>query len=343
MPSVPTRKRLPLPDISSRAWEHPADRGALVALRKLRGFDTMLKKLSGLVNERAVRLEFLGSAIRVDERQFPTLHRLLAEVAATLDAHSLPELYVAAGPYPTAFTIGMDKPLIVVSSGLLDLLDEEETRFVLGHEMGHVGSGHAVYQTLLQRLIRMSGVLTMIPLGGLGFRALMAALMEWSRKSELSADRAGLLATQDPAVAFRVHMKLASGGHLEQLDATSFFAQGAEYDASGDLRDSVLKLLLIEARSHPFAVVRASELRHWVDGGGYTKILSGDYPRRADDDTATVSEAAQEAARSYSEKFRQSQDAVTKLVRDAGAVFASVRDLVGNAFNGNNGSNGRSA
>src|SRR5512139_3413376 len=111
MPTV-TRKRVPLPEISSRAWEHPADRGALVALRKLRGFDTMLKKLSGLVNERAVRLEFLGSAIRVDERQFPILHRLLAEVAATLDAHSLPELYVAAEPYPTAFTIGMDKPLI---------------------------------------------------------------------------------------------------------------------------------------------------------------------------------------------------------------------------------------
>lgn len=338
MSSVPTRKRVSLPGISSRAWEHPADRGALVALRKLRGFDTVVKKLSGLVNERAVRLAFLGSAIRVDERQFPTLHRLLAEVGATLDAPALPELFVASDPAPAALTIGMDRPLVIISSGMVELLDEEELRFVLGHEMGHVGSGHAVYQTLLQRLISLSGVLTVIPLGGIGIRAILAALMEWSRKSELSADRAGLLATQDPAVAFRVHMKLASGGHLENLDATSFFAQGAEYDASGDLRDSLLKLLLIEARSHPFAVVRASELRHWVDSGEYTAALSGDYPRRADDATAGVSEAAEEAARSYAQTFRQGQEAVVKLVGDASTLLRSVRGWAEGAFNGNGGS-----
>lgn len=337
MPNVPTRKRNPLPGISSRAWEHPADRGALIALRKLRGFDTVLKMLSGFVNERAVRLVYLGSAIRVDERQFPTLHQLLAEVAAILDAESLPELYITAHPVPTAVTIGMDKPIVVVSSGMVDLLDDEEMRFMLGHEMGHVVSGHAVYQTLLRRLIILSGVLTAIPFGGLGVRAIVAALMEWSRKAELSADRAGLLATQDPAVAFRVHMKLASGGHLEDLDVTSFFAQGAEYDASTDLRDSVLKLLLVEARSHPFAVVRATELRRWVDSGSYTAVLSGDYPRREDDGTAGVTEAAQEAARGYAEKFRHSQDALVQLLRETTTVVGSVRDWVGSAFNGNKG------
>ena len=121
----------------------------------------------------------------------------------------------------------------------------------------------------------------------------MAALFEWQRKSELSADRAGLLATQDPATAFRVHMKLASGsGDLSELDQTSFFAQGQEYLDAGDLRDSVLKLLLVERTTHPFAVVRAAELRRWVDSGEYTRILSGDYPRRDDDDAATVTDAA---------------------------------------------------
>jgi Zn-dependent protease with chaperone function len=328
------RRRVPLPDISSRTWEHPADRGALVALRRLRGFDTLIRKLSGLFNERAVRLMFLGSAIRVDERQFPALHTMLSDVATVLDVADVPELYVSANPYPNAMTIGMDKAFIVVTSGLVDLLDDEEMRFVLGHELGHALSGHAVYQTMLQRLIRLSGVLTAIPLGGLGVRVIMAALMEWSRKAELSADRAGLLATQDPAVAFRVHMKTASGGHLEDLDPTSFFAQGAEYDASGDLRDSLVKLMLIEVQSHPFAVVRASELRRWVDSGKYTTVLGGTYPRRAEDADAKVSEAAQEAAQSYAETFRQSQDAVTKLVRDASAAFGSVRDWMGTVFKG---------
>ena len=324
MTTQPARSRATLTDISSRAWEHPADRGALVALRKLKGFDTLLKAISGLFNERAVRLVFLGSAVRVDERQFTRLHGLLGEVGRTLDAPELPEMYVVANPVPGALTIGMNKPFIVLNSGLVDLLDEEELRFVVAHELGHAMSGHAVYQTLLQRLIQLTGVLSSVPVGGLGFRAIMAALYEWSRKAELSADRAGLLATQDPATAFRVHMKLASGGHLDDLDATSFFAQGQEYD-DADLRDSVLKLLLVENRSHPFLVVRATELRRWVDSGDYTRILAGDYPRRQDDDQAGVSEAAKAAARSYSETFRQSQDAVGKLVHDVAGVLGSVK------------------
>lgn len=320
----PTRYRATLTGISSRAWEHPADRGALVALRKLKGFDTVLKAMSGLFNERAVRLVFLGSAIRVDERQFSSMHRLLGDVARVLDAPELPELYVASNPVPGAMTIGMNKPFIVVNSGLVHLLDVDELRFVLAHELGHAMSGHAVYQTLLQRLLALSGVLTAIPLGGLGVRAIVAALYEWSRKAELSADRAGLIATQDTATAFRVHMKLASGGHLEDLDATSFFAQGKEYD-DADLRDSVLKLLLIENRTHPFAVVRAAELRRWVDSGDYTRVLGGDYPRRDTDADAKLSEAAAEAARSYSEQFRQTQDAVGKLVHDAAGWVGSAR------------------
>ena len=320
----PTRYRATLTGISSRAWEHPADRGALVALRKLKGFDTVLKAMSGLFNERAVRLVFLGSAVRVDERQYASMHRLLGDVARILDAPELPELYVVSNPVPGAMTIGMNKPFIVVNSGLVQLLDVDELRFVIAHELGHAMSGHAVYQTLLQRLLALSGVLTAIPMGGLGFRAIVAALYEWSRKAELSADRAGLIATQDPATAFRVHMKLASGGQLDDLDATSFFAQGQEYD-DADLRDSVLKLLLIENRTHPFAVVRATELRRWVDSGDYTRVLGGDYPRRDTDADAKLSEAAAEAARSYSEQFRQTQDAVGKLVHDAAGWVGSAK------------------
>ena len=179
----------------------------------------------------------------------------------------------------------------MIDSGLVELLDdEEEMRFLLGHELGHALSGHAVYQTLLRRLIALTGVLYAVPGGAIGVRAITAALMEWSRKAELSADRAGLLATQNPAAATRVHMKLASGGHLADLDATSFFAQGNEYSETEDFRDSVLKVFLVENQSHPFAVVRAAELRRWTESGEYTAILGGSYPRREDDATAPVSD-----------------------------------------------------
>lgn len=146
----------------------------------------------------------------------------------------------------------MNKPSIILNSSLLDLLDEEEPRFVIGRELAHALSGHAVYQTLLRRLLVLTGVLGSIPLGGLGIRVIVAALFEWSRKAELSGDRAGLLASQDPQVAFRVHMKLASGGYLEDLDTTSFFEQGSEYDESGDLRESLLRLTLVERATQSF-------------------------------------------------------------------------------------------
>jgi hypothetical protein len=324
--TTPTRSRVTLTGISSRAWEHPADRGALVALRKLKGFDTLLKGISGFVKERRIRLDYLGGAIRVDDRQFAGLNRLLAEVGQVLDVGELPELYVRNDPYPNAFCIGMNKPIIVVNSAMLDLLDEEEMRYVIGHELGHAMSGHAVYRTLLMWLGSVTGFWRTIPIGGIGFRMIVAALSEWQRKSELSADRAGLLATQDPAVAYRHHMKLASGsGDLSELDQAAFFAQGSEYLETDDLRDSVLKLLLVEGRSHPYAVVRAAELRRWVESGEYTAILGGDYPRREDDDDAPMSEAAKQAADSYSETFRSSQDALGKLVHDLAGAAGSAK------------------
>ena len=120
-------------------------------------------------------------------------------------------------------------------------------------------------------------------------------------------------------------MKLASGGHLEDLDATSFFAQGNEYTETEDFRDSVLKLFLVENQSHPFAVVRAAELRRWTESGEYTAILGGTYPRREGDSTAKVSEAAQEAAASYGETFQRTQDALGNLLHDVAGWMGQAR------------------
>jgi Zn-dependent protease with chaperone function len=332
------RSRVTLTDISSRAWEHPADKGALVALRQLRGFDFVVRKLAALWNERALRLVYLGSAVRVDHRQFSRVDRLYADVLVVLDVKDRPELYVLANPFPHAMAIGIDRPIIVVTSGLLDLLDDEELRFVLGHELGHVLSGHALYTTMLMQLLRVSNTLSWLPLGSFGLRALIAALHEWARKAELSGDRAGLLAGQDPAAALRVHMKLASGGHLDDLDITAFRGQGEEYLASPDIRDSLLKLLLLEARSHPFAVVRAAELQRWIDGDGeagtsvYLRILQGDYPRRVDDAKASIRKEAAEAAKHYKEAFERSQDPLVGIVRDIGGGLSGVKDWVSSKF-----------
>src|SRR5690242_18410731 len=131
--NAPVRRRVVLTGISSRAWEHPADRGALTALRELKGFDDLLKTLSGLWNERAWRLEYLGRAIRVDHRQHPRVHRLFAEAAASLDVQELPELYVEQSPTLNASCVGMARPFIVVTSRAVKEFDDDELRYILGH------------------------------------------------------------------------------------------------------------------------------------------------------------------------------------------------------------------
>ncbi|MET0417890.1 MAG: M48 family metallopeptidase, partial [Actinoplanes sp.] len=190
----PVRRRITLTGISSRAWEHPADRGALTALRELRGFDDVVKTFFGMWNERGFRLAFLAGAIRVDHRQYPRVYQRFTEAAQVLDVAELPELFVSQSPLINGQAIGLDKPFIVITTGAVEKLDDEELRALLGHEIGHVRSGHAVYKTIMMILTRWATNFAWLPVGAIALRAIITAMFEWWRKAELSADRAGLLA-----------------------------------------------------------------------------------------------------------------------------------------------------
>ena len=315
MANSPDRVRVRLTDISPRAYEHPADRGALVALRSLTGFDTLVKSVFGRINERSLRLMFLSSAVRVSPTQFPELHDYLRDAAYVLDLDEVPELYVKMDPQPNAMAIGRKKPFIVMTTGLFDLFDAEEKRFVIGHEVGHVLSGHAVYRTLLLLLVWLSTKIMWIPLGAIAIQAILGGLREWQRKSELSSDRAGLLTCQNPDAAKRALMKLAGGSNLSQMNPDAFMEQAREYEGGGDAVDSVLKLMTTVPASHPFAVVRVAELHRWVESGEYRRIVDGDYPRRTTDRDASVSEEAGNAARSYRDEWNRTTDPLVSTLR----------------------------
>jgi hypothetical protein len=198
---------------------------------------------------------------------------------------------------------------------------------VIGHELGHVLSGHAVYQTMLGHLLRVAGNFGWLPVGGWSLRALIAALYEWSRKSELSGDRAGLLVSQDPHASIRVMMKIAGGARLAQMDTVAFMEQAAEYESTGDARDSLAKLMNVELQTHPFSVMRAGQIRSWVDHGEYKAILSGKYPLRVDDPQASVTDQVKAAARSYRDNLTTSKDPLTQ------KVVGATRNLGGAAQN----------
>ena len=347
MTSVPDRARVRLTGISSRAYEHPADRSALVALRKLTGFDTLLRKLFGLFNERAFRLMYLAGAVRASERQFPHIYELVRDGSYVLDLPDVPEVYVTQNPLVNAMALGRDKPFIVITTGMVNLYDPEELRWVVGHELGHILSGHAVYRTMLLWLIQLASRIAWTPIG-LGLPAIIWGLEEWFRKSELSCDRAGLLAGQDVDAARRALMKLAGGAQLSELNPDAFREQAHEYDAVPDLRDSILKILQLQGNTHPFAVVRFAELDYWATHGEYERILGGDYPRRDTDSNASVGEEVRSAAKSYQESWSRSQDPLIGIFRGVagtaaragGGLFDRLQNR-GGGTGGNGGNGGR--
>jgi Zn-dependent protease with chaperone function len=321
MTSVPDRSRVRLPGISSRAYEHPADRSALVALRKLSGFDTLLRRLAGLFNDRSLRLMFLASSVRASEQQFPQLYQSLLDGCYILDLPTVPELFISQDPTVNAMALGADKPFVVITTGMVDLMDPEEIRFVIGHELGHVLSGHAVYRTMLYHLLNLVTRIAWLPVV-LPAKGVIWALEEWYRKSELSCDRAGLLAGQDIDAARRALMKTAGGSRLVEFNSDAFHQQAREYDAVPDVREGLLKLLQLQGTTHPFAVIRFAELDRWADTGDYPNILAGTYPRREDDSDASVGDEFRAAAKSYQDSWSRSADPLIGAVRGVAETAA---------------------
>ncbi|MEV6442504.1 MULTISPECIES: M48 family metallopeptidase [unclassified Amycolatopsis] len=326
------------PGISPRAYEHPVDRGALATLRAVPGFAQVVKAVSGFYNERGERLMALASSIRVGPKQYPELDRLRHECAETLDLPAVPNVFVFQNAQIQAQTVGMDEPFIAISTGLVELMNQESLRFVLGHEMGHVLSGHAVYRTIMVRLISLQLAMSWTPVSALGIRAIIAALREWFRKAELSCDRAGLLCSQNPTAALRAQIQVAGGIDPARIDVPSFLQQAAEYESVEDIRDSFLKLRSVETESHPFAVVRAAQLQKWAASENYRAILAGDYLRRdAESPSSDWKDDLKSAAQSYKESWNSSTDPLTKVFSDVGEAVSGAAGKVWNKFGNGNG------
>ena len=301
-----------LTEISPQAWEHPADRAALNALRKIPGFDLALRKIFGMFGERAIRLAFKANAVRVSEKQYPWIHERTLRVCEIMDLKEITEVYVSQTPLVNAGAVGMSDPFIVLNSSMLEVLDRDEVEAVLAHEVGHILSGHVLYRTLL--LLIMQLAMFRYPIAGLALLPILWALLEWYRKSELSCDRAALLAVQDKEIVMSSLMKLAGGTRGETLDLDEFIAQSEEYREGGDLLDSVYKVLNVIGATHPFSVVRVAELRDWIDTGAYDKIMTGDYPRRSDEDLKPYREDLAEAAKGYTDAAQEIFDEVDAAV-----------------------------
>lgn len=302
------------PDISSINFEHSSDRAALNALRKIPGIDLLIKKIFGFLRDKPLRLIFLASAVRINENQRPDLYEELKKACEILDC-PVPELYLIQDARINAMAVGIEKPFIVINTALLDRLVGDEIRTVLAHELGHIISGHSLYKTInwILQWILTGFFPSLFQFATL---PLVLALKEWDRKSELSADRAGLLASQDLEVSLTVLFKLAGAMEKSKFNLEEFEMQAKEYQESRDLGDSFFKILNLIFLSHPFLVLRISELRKWHDSGDYSKIKSGNYIRRSEESQTKVKDDFMKSYEEYKNNFKSSQDPLVNLAKE---------------------------
>jgi Zn-dependent protease with chaperone function len=324
----------PYPQISSKAYEHPADRAATAALKAVPMLDTVVRKLVEFRYERALRQFYLGNSVKVSDRQLPDLWASHTGVCTILDMPSTYDLYVTASLEANARTIGSQNPIVVVDSSLYERLGQGERRVVLAHEIGHILSDHVLYMTALDILLRAGGSLPLML--GLPVRAVQAVLLEWMRAAELSCDRAATLAVRDPQIVCRTLMVTAGGLPADALSLDAFMAQAMEYESWDDSADRVRRFFNEIGATHSYAVRRVSEVMKWVQSGEYDRIIRGEYRRRGDDTNVReeASDAMEFYANRFREMFREIGENVTNLGSQMGDMSQQVADWLRNRGGG---------
>lgn len=287
LPTTASGKKT-FPEMSALAFQHQADLEALEAFKKVPMAATVLRKVNELWTEKLFYVQTIGDDLRLGPKQYPHIWEMYVEAARILDVPQLPDLYLNTSYEVNAFAFGMKKYTIVLNSGLVDLLDDTELMAVLGHELGHVKCEHALYKSLAGVLAGLGGdVLTsFFGITTLIMLPIQAALFAWSRKAELSCDRAALLCTQDVEATARALAKLGGGGLRKRVDTLNLddvYKQAKDYEK---LDDSILlKGMALYSHwhsSHPYPIYRAKVINEWAQSDEYQKILQGSYVTHAE-------------------------------------------------------------
>ena len=203
------------PGISSEAFRHPLDFQAEQALRSVPGFNLVASKFVEFVYERPQLVYLMGNSIQAGPRQYATIYGMFRECVRDLDIYPEPSLFVSQNPQVNSYAMGQEHPYIVINTGLLDLLTNDEIKTVLAHELGHIKCGHTILIQMAMWVVNAASVIGEMTfgLGNIVSNGLIVAFYEWRRKAELSADRAALLVMENPRTVMTTMMKISGGSN----------------------------------------------------------------------------------------------------------------------------------
>lgn len=313
--------------ISSDAFRHPLDAQAEQALRSVPGFDLVARKFVEYLYERPRYVYLMGNSIEVGPRQYASIYHLFRECVRDLDIYPEPALFVTQSPIVNAYALGEDRPCMVLSTGLLDVLDEAELRSVIAHELGHIKCGHTkLIQMATWAVTLVFGLSEMtFGLSSLVSSGLVMAFYEWLRKAELSADRAALLVMDDLKPVLKCMMRAAGGSnrYAHEMSVEEFIRQSDRYQAldQEDNLNQIYKFFLYNNLSqgafqtHPFAVERVHHLRQWANSQDYQQIRNGNYRRTGEgavDVSAQAPTSEVDRLKQELEKLQQEIDAIRR-------------------------------
>lgn len=259
--------------ISPSEFIHPEDAAALRQLENIPGFPALVKKLLSLGLEKLQYGINMASAIRLSPTQLPNLYNHLPPICKKLGIAE-PEFYLEMDPNPNAWTFGDTKIYITITSGLVEMMTDEELDAVIAHECGHIMCRHVLYHSLARYIL--SGTDALGILGSLTV-PIQYAILYWYRKSELSCDRCASLVTS-PETVTGVMARFAGGPRelTQHINMQEWAKQADQYDAirNDGLWNKTLQIYATMGLSHPFNAVRVREVLKWGNSSQYRNLIN---------------------------------------------------------------------
>lgn len=263
-------------------YEHPAEKSAFYALKRIPVLDKVVAAYLKFVSQWELMPEVQGDFYRVTRETAPELYELYLTALKRLDMEEEYPLYVKAEFDYNAHTSGGSAPFVVIHSSVLSDMADDEILFILGHELGHVKSGHVIYKVMAENINMLIAQIPMF--GTMIFSAgLHLALMDWFRIHEYSADRAGAIAAGSVESGIRGLGKLL--GISDSISGVKFeiedlLRQNDQFEESNkDILSRIFCTMQIMNSSHPWTVTRIQELNGWKESGEY-KRLTEQYGRQ---------------------------------------------------------------
>lgn len=251
---------------------HPEDAAALRQLESIPGFPAIAKKVLELGYEKLKYGMNMASTIRLSPIQLPEIYKHLPPICERLGIQE-PEFYLEMNPTPNAYTAGDTRVFIVVTSSLVEMMDDEELDAILAHECGHILCHHVLYKMVADYL--KMGLDALGLLGSIA-KPVEYALLYWSRKAELSCDRCGSIITS-PEVVARTMARLAGGPKslTRDINMHEWAKQADEYEAirTNGVWNTALQLSVTLGMTHPFSAVRVREILKWGESAQYRNLM----------------------------------------------------------------------